>query len=137
VQLDQDLLDAVGVAGGAGRHEVPTVERMAHGAMAAQEAGARVFADDLDALDVGAVDEVLELADELDDGDALPFHVRAVEVEADDALVAGLAHVVDVVAGRFQVAHCPLTRMAFEVERGAVLLARVPYRAKALDEQLQ
>ena len=33
-----------------------------------------------------------ELADELDHRHALPFHVRAVEVEADDALVAGLVH---------------------------------------------
>ncbi len=91
VQLDQDLLDAVGVAGRAGGDEVPAVERMAHRPMAAQQAGAGVLADHLHALDVGAVDELAELADELDDRDALPFHVRAVEVEADHAVVAGLA----------------------------------------------
>ena len=84
----------------------------------------RMFPRHLHALDVGAVNEVLELADELDDRDALPFHVRAVEVEADDAFVARLAHVVDVVAGRFDVAHGPFARMAFEVEGDAVFLQR-------------
>ena len=43
------------------------------------------LADHLHALDVGAVDALAELADELDHRHVLPFHVRAVEVEADDA----------------------------------------------------
>ena len=68
---------------------------------------------------------------------ALPFHVRAVEVEADDAVVAGLVHDVEVIAGRFDVAHRPLARMAFQIEGHAVLLARVPDRAEALDQQFQ
>ena len=128
---------AVGVAGGAGGDEVPAVERMAHRPMAAEQAGAGVLADHLHALDVGAVDVVAELADELHDRDALPFHVRAVEVEADDAFVAGLVHEVDVIAGRFDVAHGPFAGMAFQIEGDAVLLARVPDRAEALDEQFQ
>ena len=97
----------------------------------------RVLADHLHALDVGAVDAVAELADELHHRDALPFHVRAVEVEADHALVAGLVHGVEVIAGRLDVAHGPLAGMAFQVEGDAVLLAGVEDRAEALDQQFQ
>src|SRR5262245_41733921 len=61
IQLDEDLLDAIGVARGAGRDEVPAVERMSHGAMAAKETGPRVFAAHLHAFDVGAVNEFPEL----------------------------------------------------------------------------
>src|SRR5262249_21475482 len=137
VQLDHDLLNAVGVAGAAGGDEVPAVERMAHRAMPAQQARPRVLADDLHALDMSAVDVLAQLADELHDRHALPFHVRAVEVEADDAFIALLAHEVDVIARGLDVAHGSFARMAFEIERDTVLLARVPNRAEALGEQLQ
>ena len=110
---------------------------VAHRPMAAQQAGAGMLADHLHALDVGAVDAVAEFADELDDRDALPFHVRAVEVEADHVAVAGLVQRRQVIAGRFDVAHRPLAGMAFQVERHAVLLAGVEDRAEALDQQLQ
>src|SRR5262245_49121639 len=40
VQLDENLLATVGVPGGAGRDEVPAVERMAHRTMAAEESSA-------------------------------------------------------------------------------------------------
>src|SRR5580692_9713311 len=58
VQLDHDFLDAVGVAGRAGSDKVPAVEAMSHGTVSAQQAGAGVLADDLHALDMGAVDAV-------------------------------------------------------------------------------
>ena len=92
VQLDEDLFQAVGVAGGAGGDEVPAVGPVAHRPVAAEPAGPAVLAGHLHALDVGAVDALAELADELDHRDVLPFQVRAVEVEADHALVAGLVH---------------------------------------------
>src|SRR5687767_13478776 len=46
VEFNEDFLAAIGVAGGAGGDEVPAVERMAHGAVAAEQAGAGVLADD-------------------------------------------------------------------------------------------
>ena len=66
---------------------------VAHRPMPAEPAGPAMLARHPDSLDVGAVDEFAELADEIDHRDVLPFHVRAVEIEADDALVAGLVHV--------------------------------------------
>src|SRR5262245_50845715 len=110
---------------------------MPHGTMAAEQTGAGMFAADLHALDVSAVDELTELADELHDGDALPFHVAAVEVEADDAFIAGLAHVVDVIGGRFDVPHGAFARVAFEIERDAIFLAGVPHGSEALYEQFE
>lgn len=123
VQLDEDFLATIGVPGRPRGHKVPAVERVPHGSMPAQEPGAGVLSAHLDALDVGAVDEVAELADELHDADALPFHVAAVEVEADDAFEAGLAHEVDVIGRRLDVAHRSLARMAFEIEGDAFFLA--------------
>src|SRR5260370_24468347 len=105
---------------------------MSHGPVSAQEAGAGVRADHLHPLDVGAVDEVAELADELNDGYPLPFHVRAVEIEADRAFVAGFAHVINVIAGRLDVAHGPLARMTFQIEGDAGVLACVQDRLEAL-----
>src|SRR5436189_2779 len=77
VQLDHDLLHAVGVAGTAGRHEVPAIEGVAHRPMPAQKPGPGMLPAHLHSLDVSAMDEVAELTDELDYRDALPFHVRA------------------------------------------------------------
>src|SRR6266480_2798147 len=61
VELDENFLAAIGVAGGSRGDEVPAVGGMAHRAMAAEQAGAGVLADDLHALDVGAVDIFAEL----------------------------------------------------------------------------
>src|SRR4051812_31635110 len=55
VELDEDLFDVIGIACRARRDEVPAIERMAHGAMTAEQAGPRVFPAHLHALDVGAV----------------------------------------------------------------------------------
>ena len=67
--------------------------------MAAEQTGARMFANHLHALDVGAVNAFTELANELHDRHALPFQVRAVEVEAGDIAVAGLVQRRQVVGG--------------------------------------
>src|SRR5579883_2664502 len=95
IQFDKDFFQTIGIAGGAGRDEVPAVGPVAHRPMAAEQAAARVLADHLHSLDVSAVDAVAELADELDHRYALPFHVRAVEIETDHAAVAGLVHRLD------------------------------------------
>src|ERR1700733_15087342 len=58
VQLDEDFLAAIGVAGRSRSDEVPAVLRMPHRAMAAEQAGAGVLAAHLDALDVSAMDEL-------------------------------------------------------------------------------
>src|SRR5438046_2016303 len=81
VQLDEDLFEAIGVARGAGRDEVPAVGPVAHRPMTAQPAAPAMLAGHPYALDVGAVDALAELADEIDHRDALPFQMRAVEVE--------------------------------------------------------
>src|SRR5204863_8196293 len=73
VQLDEDLLQAVGVARRASCHEVPAVGPVAHRPMATEPAGPAMLARYPDALDVRAVDVVVELADELDHRDVLPF----------------------------------------------------------------
>src|SRR5262249_15404460 len=130
VQLDHDLFQTVSVAGGPSGDEVPAVELVAKGAIAAQEAGAGVLADHLHALDVGTVNPIAIFADELDHRYALPFHVRAVQVEADLVLVAGLIECLEVVAGGFEIAHSALARMAFEIKGGAVLLASIKHRAE-------
>src|SRR5260370_23145464 len=103
VQLDHDFLDAVGVAGRAGGDKVPAVEAMSHGPVSTQQAGAGVLADDLHALDVGAVDAVAERANELHHGHALPFHVRAVQVETGDVGIAGPVEGGQVIGRRFDV----------------------------------
>src|SRR5437016_5287409 len=93
--------------------------------MAAEQTGAGMLADHLHALDVGAMDEILELADELYHRYALPLHVRTVQVEADNALKAGFAHEVDVIACRFDVAHGPFAGMALKIVGDAVFLAGI------------
>src|SRR5438445_10073627 len=64
VELDHDLLDAVGVARRAGRNEIPTVVAVTHRPMAAEQAGAGMLATDLHPLNVRAVNTLAELADE-------------------------------------------------------------------------
>src|SRR5437764_4601165 len=66
IQLDEDLLQAVRVALRAGRDEVPAVGPVAHRSMSAQPAGPAVLARHPHALDVSAMDEIVELANELD-----------------------------------------------------------------------
>ncbi len=105
--------------------------------MSAQPARPAMFPRHPYALDVSAVNEVLEFADELDHRDVLPFHVRAVEVEADDITVARFGHEGDVVARRFDIAHGAFAGVTLEVEGDPVLSAEIPDRLEALDEQFQ
>src|SRR4051794_15207048 len=62
VQFDKDLFDTVGIAVRAGRHEIPAVEPMAHGAMTTQQAGPGMLANNLNALDVRTVNAVAKFA---------------------------------------------------------------------------
>jgi hypothetical protein len=137
VQLDHDLLDAIGVPGRTCGDEVPTVQAASHRPVPAQQAGARVFAKDLHPLDVGTMDAVAELADELDDRNALPLHVRAVEIETGDLGVAGLVQGCQVITGGLNIAHGSFTGMALQIEGDAILFAGVEYWLETFDQQLE
>src|SRR4029079_8238458 len=63
--------------------------------------------------------------------------VGAVEVEADDLVVAGLVHEAEVVAGRFEVAHGALAGVALEVEGDAEVLAEVQERGEAFGNEFE
>src|SRR5262249_57214806 len=82
IQFHEQLFGASGVARRAGGDEVPAIVFVAHRSMPTQAAIARVAVDDLHAFDVSTVNSLAISANEVDARYALPFHVRAVEVEA-------------------------------------------------------
>src|SRR5579875_859245 len=137
VQFDENLFEIIGVARRAGGDEVPAVGPVAHRPMTTEPAAAAMLANHLHPLDMRAMDPVAELADELDHRYALPFHVRPVEIEAGNAAVAGLVHRLEVIVGRFQIAHRPFAGMTLQIKRHAVFLASVEDGTEALDEQFE
>src|SRR5262245_50389251 len=99
IQLDQDFFNAVGVTLRPGRDKIPAVESMAHGPMAAEETRPRVLATHLHSFNMSAMNPFAEFTDELDHTDALPFHMRAVQVEAYHIGIAGLVHRREIITG--------------------------------------
>src|SRR5258708_39291727 len=96
-----------------------------------------MFANDLNSLDVRAMDPVPKLSDKLDDGYTLPFHVRAIEVEAGHVGVTRFVQRRQVIGGRFDIAHGPLAGVTLQVESDAVLLTGVENRLEAFDQQFE
>ena len=77
-------------------------------AVPAQPAGPAMFPGHPHTLDVSAVNAFLELANELDDRDPLPLHVRAVKIETHHILISGFVHCREIVMGRFDIAQLPV-----------------------------
>src|SRR5579884_1418630 len=105
--------------------------------MTAEPAAAAVLTEHLHPLDVGAMNPIAELPDKRDHRHALPFHVRTIEIKAGNAAVASFVHCLEIIIGRFQIAHSAFAGMAFEIKCHAVFLAGVEDRAEAFDEQFE
>src|SRR5262245_37319705 len=104
--------------------------------MSTQPAGTGMLGRHPHSLDVRAVNSVAINSDELDHRYALPFHVRTVQVEANLVAEPRLVPGGQIVAGRFDVPHRSLARMAFQVKRDSILLARFGHRFESLHQEL-
>src|SRR5262249_25651306 len=105
--------------------------------MAAEQTVTGVMPEHLHALDVRAVNAVAIGANEIDAGNALPLHVRAVEIEASRLAESGLIDRGQVLAGAGNVTHRPFAGMALEIEGRAVFQARLEHRREAFDQQFK
>lgn len=98
---------------------------MAHGAMPTKPACPAMFFHYLNTFNMGAMDSVSKFPDEMNHRDILPFHVRAIEVEPNHALITCFIHGLEVIVCGFEIAHGSFAWVALEVEGDTVFLASV------------
>ena len=110
---------------------------MPHGTVTAKTARTTVPIDHLHTLNVSRPDVIAEFPDEFDTRNALPLHVRGVEVESGNVAVASFAHRLQIVASRLDISHRALRRMALQPILRTVLPAGVENRREAFDEELE